>query len=318
MVCVLLQTDGQYHLERHTIDKVHVREGRITAAELKDLVHALDSDAFSQLDQKQIPNLMLKSDADRIMLDVHRLRGWQQLSFPDSASREPFRAVMDPLLKWFVSLGRRKARKMSEEAGRNNCLPPSGTEFARRDAPRFKQPSPATAGTASAPPEVPAAAQSSFTLLMFEDRQVSFEPEVRCLLISPGGAFHLVRQSRTWKNGLRNFVLDGQLSPPQLETLRAILNHPALAGDHDDLPAGDIIMTPDGFYTRLFIPRGLATQKLASWKSYRITNQVLSRDVEEHGLREMEPLRRWLKDNIDEKAAIQVPVPANPRCTPGQ
>src|SRR3979409_1017838 len=77
---------------------------------------------------------MLKSDNNQVMLEIHRPGSWQQLFFPDSASREPFRDAMDPLLKWLDAVNKRKVRELSEQAGRNNCLPHSKLEFSQRSA----------------------------------------------------------------------------------------------------------------------------------------------------------------------------------------
>jgi len=61
-VCVLMNAEGQYHLERHTPQKVRVFEGSLRADELRGVVHILSGDLLFKLEQKQVPDLMLKAD----------------------------------------------------------------------------------------------------------------------------------------------------------------------------------------------------------------------------------------------------------------
>jgi hypothetical protein len=310
-VCVLLNGAGQYHLERHTLQKVRVFEGSLDADEFRGVVHILSGDRLFNLQQKQIPDLMLKSDDDQVTLDIHRPGSWQQLSFPDSASREPFRNAMDPLLKWFETLNKKKMHKLSEEAGRNNCLPPSRPEFAQRREVRPQQP------VASAPP--PANAPSpppTYTLLMFDNRIINYKAQVTCLLVSRSGTYHLVKQTKSSNKGLSSMVLDGALAPTELASLRAILDAPDLVTQPDEKQEVEAIFTGDSYLTHLTIPREGKLQKIASWKSYRIVNHVMTRSVEDHGTKLLAPLREWLKANIHEQKAVPTTTPPNPRCSP--
>ena len=104
-VCVLLKADGQYHLERHTTQKVRVLEGSIDANELRDVIRIVSDDRLYDLEQKQIPDLMMKADDDHLVLDIHRPGAWQQLFFPDSASREPFHETVGALVVGVGDLG---------------------------------------------------------------------------------------------------------------------------------------------------------------------------------------------------------------------
>jgi len=310
-VCVLLNGAGEYHLERHTLQKVRVFEGSLDASEFRSVVHILSGDRLFNLQQKQIPLLMLKSDDDRVTLDIHRPTQWQQLSFPDSASREPFRETMDPLLQWFEELNKKKMRKFSEEAGRNNCLPPSRLEFAQRKEVQPPQPESSTPTATNVAPAPP-----NYLLQMFDNRLGSYKFQATCLLVSSAGAYHLVKQSTSSSNLLRNMVLDGTLSSAELATLRSILDGPDLVNQPDDPQEFEPVFMGGNYVTRVAIPRGGKVQKIAAWKSYRIVNQVMTRSVEEHGTNLFAPLREWLKSNIDERKAVPTATPSNPRCTP--
>ncbi len=260
---------------------------------------------------------MLKSDDDHVALGI-RPGYWQQFLFPDSASREPFRDVMDPLLKWLDVVNKRKAKELSEEAGRNNCLPPSKTEFAQRNPAQPSSPQRKQSVTSAAPPaNAPAPPHATYTLQMFDDRMVNYRPEVTCLLVSASGAYHLVKQSKNYHKSLSSAVLDGTLAPPQLASLRAILDAPDLVNQPEENQDVEVVMTRDSYLTHLAIPRGGTVQKIAAWKSYRILNQTMSSSVEDHGTKLLAPLRQWLKINIAEKSAVPTPIPPNPRCLPG-
>jgi hypothetical protein len=318
--CVLLSANGHYHLERHVPRKVRVFEGHLDDTELREIVRIISGDLLFRLQQKQIPDLMLKSDDEKVILQIHRPEEWQHLFFPDSKSREPFHEAMEPLLKWLDSVNKRKSREFSEEAARNNCLPPGSNEFAKRpphrtDESRTIQPGndPMTSLETPAEPHV------SYTLLMYETRMFNYQPQVTCLVISATGEYHMVTQSKTNDNdkGMENAVLDGILAPPQLSALRSILDAPEFIRQPEEQHVGEIMMTSDGYFTRLYIPRGQITQNFAAWKSYRIVNQIMSRSVEDHGTKTLAPFREWMDRNIDRKKANPVAIPPNPRCIPG-
>jgi hypothetical protein len=310
-VCLLLDANGQYHLERHNPQKVRVFEGTLNADELRDIIRIVSRDQLFRLEQKQIPDLMLKSDSDQVMLEIHRPGSWQELFFSDSASREPFRDAMDPLLKWLDAVNKRKVRELSEEAGRNNCLPPSKPEFARRNNGQPQQ----SVADAPTPANVPP--QPAYTLQMFDNRMVNYQTQVTCLLISTSGAYHLVKQSKSYSRGMSSAVLDGTLAPPEMASLRTLLDTPDLVNEPEEKQEVEVIFTGDSYFTRLAIPRAGKVQKIAAWKSYRIINHTMTRSVEDHGTRLLAPLREWLKININEKSAIPTATPPNPRCSPG-
>jgi hypothetical protein len=205
--------------------------------------------------------------------------------------------------------------ELSEEAGRNNCLPPSKPEFAQRKEVQSQQSVTNTPSTAEAPPQPP-----TYVLQMTDSRMVNYQTQVSCLLVGTSGSYHLVKQSKSYNKGLSSVVLDGTLSPPELASLRALLDAPDLVNQPDDKQDRELVFTglaEDNYLTHLAIPRDGGTQKLAAWKSYRIINHTLSRSVEDHGTKFVAPLREWLKATINEKRAVPTATPPNARCIPG-
>lgn len=201
---------------------------------------------------------MLKADNDQVILEIHRPGSWQQLFFPDSASREPFRDAIDPLLKCLDAVNKRKVPELSEEVGRNNCLPSNKLEVSQRRADPPEQPVTSPLPAANVPP----ARQETYALQMFDNRVVNYRTEAACLLVSLSGAYHLVKQSKSYDKGLTSAVLDGALTPIGLASLRAVLDTPDLMNPPEENLGHEVILTSDSYFTRLAIPRGEKVQKL--------------------------------------------------------
>jgi hypothetical protein len=326
-VCVLLTANGEYHLESKTTQmhvkrgasqRVHVFEGQLSTGELREIERIVSADALIKFDQKKIPDLMMKSADERLLLDISRAGSWQQLVFPDSASRGPLRDLLERLLTRLDALNKRKARELSEDAGRNNCLPPSKIEFSQRKPIRPEEPHPRPSiSVPTTPSTIPTVTPENSALLMYNNRFEGDRTEVTCLLVSPSGGYHLVQQSKDLSNGTSTAVLDGSLTPTQLGALREILDDPALVNLPEEEVNGELVPTDGGFFIKLVIPRREKTQNIQAWKSYRITNQIISRSMEDHGSKALAPLRQWLKANINGKNGVLTPNPPNPRCLPG-
>jgi hypothetical protein len=301
---------GQYHLERHTVKNVRVFESSIDAEELKQIVRLLSGERLYHLDQKHIPDLMMKSDNDHVVLEVHRPDSWQQLLFPDSASREPVRDTMEPLLQWFEKLNKRKMHELSEEAGRNNCLPPSKPEFAQRESPKEQKPAD------NAPPAAPTAPAPDYVLQMLDNRMVKSRAELTCLIVLHSGSYHMVKQTKEYGRAMKIGVLDGTINPAALAGLRAILDTPEWVNYAEQHQQTEFVFTQDSYFTHLTIPRPEKLQHVAAWKSYRIIQNVITRSIEDHGTKLFAPFREWMKANFNDKDLVSTASPANPRCNP--
>ncbi len=208
-VCVLLRGDGQYHLEHHTPDKIRVFEGTIDPEETRQLVHIVSGDQLYLLQQKQIADPMLRAGTDEVILSVLRPQyAWQELMFPDPPSREPYRESLVPLLDWLERLEKRKGRELSEDEGRNNCQPLANLELkvrpAKKGEPRTNNANAPTApiagttsGAAGAAPQEAATAGAAYVLRMVDSVFERGTTEMSCTLVTPSGAYHFVKQSRT-------------------------------------------------------------------------------------------------------------------------
>jgi len=142
--------------------------------------------------------------------------------------------------------------------------------------------------------------------------------EATCLIVFNTGAYHLVKQSKDFRGGMSNAVLDGALQPPDLASLRAILDAPALLKQPGDQQKVEAFFTRDGYFTRLAIPRGGTVQKIQAWKAYVLIRNSMSPSIEDHGTKLLSPLREWLKARIEQKSAVPSASPSNPRCSPDE
>jgi hypothetical protein len=120
-VCVLVRRDGHYHLERLHRYGIRVFEGELPSGALGSLENLLTKDRLFQLQQSDIPHTT--ADMDQLFVSVLRPAHWQNLEFDSAESRKPYEEFLNPLLKWLDDLQKERAKELTEESGRNNCLP---------------------------------------------------------------------------------------------------------------------------------------------------------------------------------------------------
>jgi hypothetical protein len=139
--CVLVQRDGHYHLELRLSEKPGFYEGSLPSNDLRDLVRMLSDDKLIHLKQADIQSPFSENGRDLLRLAIFRPgSAEQELYFPSPGFA--FTNKVGPLLQWFERLQKRKARKLSEDEGRNNCAIPGDKEIRLTDRP----------GKASSPP----------------------------------------------------------------------------------------------------------------------------------------------------------------------
>jgi len=125
-VCMLVQQNGHYHLERIIIGRPRVFEGTLETSAINELEPLLTSDQITNLKQAQIETTLAGEDMDQVMVAIWRPYGWQSLNFPSGKSRKPYKAVMDPLVKW---LDRSKQQQNPiVGAPTNRCMPPPSAQ----------------------------------------------------------------------------------------------------------------------------------------------------------------------------------------------
>jgi hypothetical protein len=334
-VCVLLRGDGQYHLEEQIFEKVRVFEGNIDPAELRTLIQIVSGDQLLKLDQKQITDPMLKSDAEQLRLSILRPHNlWQELSFADSQSREPYRQSLLPLLDWLNRIQKREGRKLSAEEGKNNCRPPKKLEFSARPTPvqpDTEQPprggNTGAASLASAPQLTAPGAQqktavsNSFVLRMLNTESIKSGIAMTCTIVSHAGAYHFVKQSRDFgSRKIRSEVLDGNLTDQQVTALLALLDAPTLVQPPSPPSSSSFsfyMPTAEGpQMTVVVFQRDGVLQKFEAWRGAQVARGIRTAPAPAHGMDALVPLWQWLKINLDESRAVPAESPQNAKCLP--
>jgi hypothetical protein len=258
------------------------------------------------------------------MLAILRPIGsWQQLSFPDPHSREPYRESLAPLIEWLDRVQKLRAQKLSEEEGRNNCLPFAKPELSRRTE-KVQEPH------ASASPNVSAAnngpqlgdrtPQESFKyiLRMEESGVAGGMVTMTCTLILNSGGYHFVKQSRDLgSRKVRSMVLDGILDAKQISLLQQILRDPVLQKSRSGPPTSEVYIPTDWpAVASIWMPHDGTVQKFQAWRSLQVVAGWPTKDVEDHGMKPLVPLQQWLKINLNESKAAPAPSPQNAKCMP--
>jgi hypothetical protein len=224
-VCVLVRRDGQYHLESLQTEKVRIFEGTLAPEKLATLEQLLSRDEFLKLRQADIPTPLL-ADLDQLLVSTFRSKGWQNLRFWDEASRKPYKDLLDPLWEWLESVQKQKAKELTEEAARNNCLPPEKIEFhsrAKEDAPQS--------------PAVSVSPQNNFVFRMVNRNIEMGKIENSCVIVLPSGAYHFRRSQRGLDSKqVRTTVFDGNLSQDAIGSLRQILDSDELRNRASETP----------------------------------------------------------------------------------
>jgi hypothetical protein len=132
--CVLVQKDGRYHLELRLSQKLGFYEGSLPPHDLQNLTRMLSSEKLVHLMQNDIRSPFSETGRDILRLAIFRPgSAEQELYFPSPGFA--FTDKVRPLLQWFDRLQKRRAHKLSEDEGRNNCAIPGEKEIRLKDRP---------------------------------------------------------------------------------------------------------------------------------------------------------------------------------------
>ncbi len=262
--CALLQNTGAFHLEVNHGDEVKVFEGTIASRELLEIEGDLNSNALVDLSQQQIQEPLIRTRHDQLQVTVFRGDGWQDLFFRSSDSQQPFEHWLQPLVHWLDNLHKSPHRELSEDEGKNNCLPPRVIALKKRDADAPPQPvTPKTtthilsAGPASQPqpprpdrlPPVPA------LLRVYSFEMKSGSAHERCALVVENGKYRI--EDRTQKTGkpVNTEIMAGQITAEELQHLRQLLDDPVLAKIKHHEPPGGMVVSMMGDMMDISISR---------------------------------------------------------------
>lgn len=126
VTCLLVKTDGSFHLEKASETptsrpQAKVLEGQLTAEELQHLQAILDAADFAALDHTIAKGVYMARDFESLVLSVYRGDRYQKVSFPDSKSQQPFKRTLKPFKDWLAAM---RKRKLKEGGVQNQCTTP--------------------------------------------------------------------------------------------------------------------------------------------------------------------------------------------------
>ncbi|HWX94126.1 MAG TPA: hypothetical protein VNY29_15985 [Terriglobales bacterium] len=276
--CVLVRSDGRYHYERSAHDQTVIFEGTIAQPDLERLRQWAGENELVALTQDKIVEPVFAGPKDQLLLSVDRPEHWQNLSFPAPPTWQRYTRSVVPLAQWLNQVKKVKYRvKLREEQGRNYCTPPHEPELMIR----------------SHQTVVP------FVLL---SRTTSFkgkDGEEQCAVVYPDGRYH--RETKSQRSGstdVATAVYEGSFEPDRMQALRDILGRPEIQNRPEMYPPHRTLQT-GGEVTSLTLSVHGKTRTLLFWKYDPVFDLKGKWRVAESGVKALEPLRQWLRLNVD-------------------
>ena len=252
--CVLLRTTGAFHAEASSGETTKVFEGRLDPGKLQTIERTLRDPMLASLTQAQIEEPLIRTQEEWLEVSIVRNGGWQDVNFQSTDSQRPFEHALRPLVRWMNDLHKLPHKKLSEDAGKNNCQPVRSFGLKKR-------------GLAAATSSEMAARSRQSDSVSALLRLYSFSlkgggAHQQCVLITEKGRYRF--EDRTQKavgKPVKTDILDGEISAGDLDELRTVLDAPVLAKlRHHEPPGGRIPVMGD--ILDLTIARSTGDQKL--------------------------------------------------------
>jgi len=276
--CVLVRSDGRYHYERSAHDQTVILEGTIAEPEVQRLRQWIGEDELVALTQDKIVEPVFAGPKDQLLLSVNRPERWQNLSFPAPPTWQRYTQSVVPLAQWLNQVKKAKYRvKLREEQGRNYCTPPHEPELMIR-------------------------APQALVPFVFLARITSFkgkDGEEQCAVVYPDGRYH--RETKSQRSGsidLATAVYEGSVRPDRMQSLRDILGRPEIQKRTEMYPPNRTLQT-GGEVTSLTLSVQGKRRTLLFWKYEPAFDLRGTLRVAESGTKTLEPLRQWLRLNLD-------------------
>ena len=277
--CVLVRGDGQYHYERSAHDQTVIFEGTIAQPDLERLRQWAGENELVALTQDKIVEPVFAGPKDQLLLSVNRPEHWQNLSFPAPPTWQRYTRSVVPLAQWLNQVKKVKYRvKLREEQGRNYCTPPHEPELMIRSQ------------------------QTLVVPFIFLARITSFkgkDGQEQCAVLYPDGRYHReTKAQHSGSNDVATAVYEGSVQPGRMQALRDILGRPEIQNRPEMYPPHRPLQT-GGEVTSLTLSVHGKSRTLLFWKYEPAFDLRGALRVAESGTKTLEPLRQWLKLNVD-------------------
>lgn len=276
--CVLVRSDGRYHYEHSAHDQTVIFEGTIAQTDLERLRQWAGENELVALTQDKIVEPVFAGPKDQLLLSVKRPEHWQNLSFPAPPTWQGYTRSVVPLAQWLNQVKKVKYRvKLREEQGRNYCTPPHEPELMIRSQQTVKP----------------------FVLLARTTRFEGKNGEEQCAVVYPDGRYH--RETKAQRSGstdVATAVYEGSVQPDRMQALRDILGRPEIQNRPEMYPPHRTLQT-GGEVTSLTLSVQGKRRTLLFWKYAPAFDLRGTVRAAESGAKALEPLRQWLKMNVD-------------------
>ena len=130
--CILVQTNGGFHLERSRGKATQIFEGTLSPDRLAALDALLNGDRFQQLLPEAVSSSLLPTGFEETLISVPRGGRWMNLRFLNGLGSDRNRPLLEQFEKWESKVLESPHRKLREESSRNNCLPAGPIELKPR------------------------------------------------------------------------------------------------------------------------------------------------------------------------------------------
>jgi hypothetical protein len=328
-VCMLVQQNGHYYLERIITGRPRVFEGTLDSSAVSELQPLLNSDQLTNLKQAQIETSLASEDMDQVLIAIERPYGWQSLNFPSGKSRKPYKAVMDPLVRW---LDRNKQQQnpivgvatsrcmpsQASQAGAAEAKPNSANPYLLRIVVDHYEPSQIgpSGGTDSRSRGGGAGSMNSQTGI---NSTADLKISRMCAIVYESGRYRLEKSIQQFGSPVQSEIYRDTLDKAQLDDLRKLLDNPKLSA----LPnsAAPAVFAKEGELITMAVPREKTVQALsfASFFGARTaeagmkdnTSTAVSANVEL-----THPIRKWVKQNVEGHKTQQLKDVPSTVCIP--
>ena len=288
--CVLVYPDHRAHYEIVTSTGTQVYEGALTPANADQFDALLKS--LGTIDPAQITHKSHIDELDIVLINLMTQRGVLNLHFSDPSTRKPFKAALDPALKWMGSA--RKGLPSMPDSKKNNCTPQSG------DAPPPK----------TEPPLMSARqAEALSHYLLFRANTFRTDEgyiDESCVAVTPDGRYRYETQSLD-RDGVvtKAKVFGGTIDSDEMAKLRKILAEPAFANSthYPEPPNG--VAARNSEIVEFEIPREDRLQRLRFFSNsglgYIDPAAAAQMTITDTDAKLLKPIRAWMKDSVEKR-----------------
>ena len=231
-LCVLVQKTGFFHLESDSGDSTKVSEGSLSPDRLQQVRRDLQDNRLETLSQEQIEEPLIRRH-EFLQVNISRDDHWQELTFFSAESQEPYREVLQPLIRWLNDLHKLPHKELSEDAGKNNCLAPGKIALKKRDETVPQGSAKGRENPASMPSTGPPESKPDPVSALLRLSSLSVKSDgVRqsCVLVIANGFYRAEeRDQKVAGKRVETKITGGKFAPEETSQLQQLLDDPGIA-----------------------------------------------------------------------------------------